>query len=198
MSFQCGAMAIVGSAIAKAALLRSIPPLPAAPGVINIVTAQNAGKFAKGHFNTALLPAVEIHITTRPSPSSLPKRSAGARRCETAAGGVPANKGLLTWRPSGLGAWRRQFAGLETAVGDFAGAFAASRQFDATYTTARIAFDMNRSDDRRLDGDRLTLWTSNQMVVEHRRHGAHARHSEGKHPLDLTAHRWASARAWIR
>src|ERR687893_2453073 len=47
---------IVGSAIAKGRIASmDLSAAKAAPGVITIVTAQNAGKLGKGNFNTALL-----------------------------------------------------------------------------------------------------------------------------------------------
>src|ERR687893_2768688 len=47
---------IVGSAIAKGRIASvDLSAAKAAPGVITIVTAQNAGKLSKGNFNTALL-----------------------------------------------------------------------------------------------------------------------------------------------
>src|SRR5687767_411685 len=47
---------IVGSAIAKGRIVSmDLSAAKAAPGVVTIVTAQNAGKLGKGNFNTALL-----------------------------------------------------------------------------------------------------------------------------------------------
>src|SRR3954465_10042402 len=47
---------IVGSAIAKGRIVNmDLAAAKAAPGVIAIVTAENAGKLGKGNFNTALL-----------------------------------------------------------------------------------------------------------------------------------------------
>src|SRR3954452_24425688 len=47
---------IVGSALAKGRIVSmDLAAAKAAPGVIAVVTAQNAGKLAKGKFNTALL-----------------------------------------------------------------------------------------------------------------------------------------------
>ena len=47
---------VVGSAIAKGRIVSmDLAAAKAAPGVIAIVTAQNAGKLGKGNFNTALL-----------------------------------------------------------------------------------------------------------------------------------------------
>src|SRR6201994_611178 len=56
----------------------------------------------------------------------------------------------------------------ETAVGDFAGAFAAAAvQLDATYTTPDQAHAMMEphASIAAWEGDKLTLWTSNQMVA---------------------------------
>src|SRR5205823_13149903 len=54
---------VVGSAIAKGRIASiNLTDARAAPGVLAIVTAQNAGKLAKGEFNTAKLlggPAIE-------------------------------------------------------------------------------------------------------------------------------------------
>ena len=55
----------------------------------------------------------------------------------------------------------------DTAVGDFAGAFAeAPVQFDATYTTPDETHAMMEphASIAAWDGDKLTLWTSNQMI----------------------------------
>jgi len=55
----------------------------------------------------------------------------------------------------------------DTAVGDFAAAFAAAPvQFDATYTTPDQAHAMMEphATIAAWDGDRLTVWTSNQMI----------------------------------
>src|SRR6195952_3192331 len=47
---------VVGSAIAKGRITSmNLAAANAAPGVITIVTAQNAGRLAKGKFNTARL-----------------------------------------------------------------------------------------------------------------------------------------------
>ena len=55
----------------------------------------------------------------------------------------------------------------DTAVGDFAGAFAAAPvQLDATYTTPDQSHAMMEphASIAAWDGDKLTLWTSNQMI----------------------------------
>ena len=56
----------------------------------------------------------------------------------------------------------------DTARGDFSGAFAAAPvQLDATYTTPDQAHAMMEphASIAAWDGDRLTLWTSNQMIA---------------------------------
>src|SRR6201994_3301808 len=56
----------------------------------------------------------------------------------------------------------------ETAVGDFAGAFASAPvQHDATYTTPDQAHAMMEphASIAAWDGDKLTIWTSNQMIA---------------------------------
>src|SRR5439155_26581594 len=56
----------------------------------------------------------------------------------------------------------------DTAVGDFPGAFAAAPvQLDATYTTPDQAHAMMEphASMAAWDGDKLTLWTSNQMIA---------------------------------
>ena len=55
----------------------------------------------------------------------------------------------------------------DTAIGDFAGAFAkAPVKLDQTYTTPDQSHcdDGAACDHRCVDGDKLTLWTSNQML----------------------------------
>ena len=68
---------VVGSAIAKGQIRSmDLTAAKAAPGVLAIVTAENAGKLGKGRLNTApLLGGPTLPIITRPSPSSSPKHS---------------------------------------------------------------------------------------------------------------------------
>src|SRR5277367_6297007 len=56
----------------------------------------------------------------------------------------------------------------DTAIGDFAGAFASAPvQLDATYTTPDQAHAMMEphASIAAWDGEKLTLWTSNQMIA---------------------------------
>src|ERR687888_487516 len=69
----------------------------------------------------------------------------------------------------GTGQPRPLFGGpADTALGDFSGAFAAAPvQLDATYTTPDQAHAMMEphASIAAWDGDKLTLWTSNQMIA---------------------------------
>ena len=90
----------------------------------------------------------------------------------------------------------------DTAVGDFAGAFAAAPvKLDATYTTPDQAHAMMEphASIAAWDGDKLTLWTSNQMIDwSARRPGQDARHPQGERPPDLALHRRRLRRQAVR
>jgi xanthine dehydrogenase YagR molybdenum-binding subunit len=164
---------VIGSAIAKGRI-RSMDVSVAkrAPGVIAIVTAQNAGKLGKGDLNTAKLlggPEIEhyhqavaivvaetfeqaraaaqlvrVDYARSPGAFDLAKLKDTAVRPEALTGGPP-----------------------DTAVGDFAPAFAAAPvKLDATYTTPDQAHAMMEphATIAAWNGDELTLWTSNQMI----------------------------------
>ena len=164
---------VVGATIAKGRI-RSLELSRArsAPGVITIVTAQNAGTLAKGSYNTATLlggPEIEhyhqaialvvaetfeqaraaanlVRATYAPSPGAydLLKAKDTATRPNKLTGGPP-----------------------DTSVGDFAAAFAAAPvKVDATYSTPDHTHAMMEphATTASWTGDELTLWTSNQMV----------------------------------
>jgi xanthine dehydrogenase YagR molybdenum-binding subunit len=165
---------IVGSAIAKGQI-RSIDlaAAKAAPGVLAVVTAENAGKLGKGKLNTATLlggPDIEhyhqaialvvaetfeqaraaaqlIHVNYAPAKGAfdlVAAKDTATKPSKIAGGDVP-----------------------DSAVGNFAAAFAvAPVQLDATYTTPDQAHAMMEPHASLAvwDGDKLTVWTSNQMV----------------------------------
>jgi hypothetical protein len=78
---------VVGAGIAKGRIASmDLRAARAAPGVLAIVTARNAGKLGKGNFNTAkLLGGPRSTTTTRPSPGGGRHLRAGARGCATGA-----------------------------------------------------------------------------------------------------------------
>ncbi len=165
---------VVGSAIAKGRISSmNLDAAKAAPGVLAIVTAGNAGKLGKGNFNTAKLlggPAVDHYhqaIALVVAETFEQARAAAALvRVEYARG-----KGAFELAAALDGAVKPPAVfGTEpdSAVGDFAGAFAAAPvQLDARYTTPDHSHAMMEphASIAAWEGDKLTLWTSNQMIA---------------------------------
>jgi xanthine dehydrogenase YagR molybdenum-binding subunit len=164
---------IVGAAIAKGRIASmDLSSARAAPGVLAIVTADNAGQLGKGTFNTAhLLGGPEIQhyhqaIAVIVAETFEQARAAGHLvRVEYVR--APGAFDLAAVKSSGKPA-ESAGAASETAVGDFAGHFAtAPVQLDATYTTADESHSMIEpfASIAAWDGDQLTLWTANQMIA---------------------------------
>jgi len=165
---------VVGSAIAKGRISSlKLDEARAAPGVLAIVTADNAGKLAKGDFNTAKLlggPAIDHYhqaIALVVAETFEQARAAAALvRVEYARG-----KGAFELAAALDSAVKPPAVfGTEpdSSVGDFAGAFAAAPvQLDARYTTPDHSHAMMEphASIAAWDGDKLTLWTSNQMIA---------------------------------
>jgi xanthine dehydrogenase YagR molybdenum-binding subunit len=165
---------VVGSSIAKGRITSiDLARARAAPGVLAIVTADNAGKLGKGKLNVAALlggPAIEHYhqaVAVVVAETFEQARSAaqlvrvsysqGKGSFDLAAGKDAAAK------PDGSGA-----DAPDSSVGDFAGAFAAAPvQLDSTYTTPDHAHAMMEphASLAAWDGDKLTVWTSNQMIA---------------------------------
>ena len=164
---------IVGSAIPKGRIVAmDLSAARAAPGVLAIVTADNAGKLGKGTFNTArLLGGPEIEHYHQAIAVVVAETFEQARAAshlvrvdyERAQGAfdLAARKDTATPAESAG-------AASETAVGDFAGNFGtAPVQLDATYTTAHESHSMIEpfASVAAWNGDALTVWTSNQMIA---------------------------------
>jgi xanthine dehydrogenase YagR molybdenum-binding subunit len=163
---------VVGSAIAKGRIASiDLTHARAASGVLAIVTAENAGKLVKGDRNAArLLGGPEIQHYHQAIAVVVAETFEQARAAAQLvrveyirAEGVfdlPAAKDSA--KPvAGFG------GPADTAVGDFAGAFAqAPVQIDATYTTPDQAHAMMEphASIAVWNGNKLTLWTSNQMI----------------------------------
>ena len=165
---------VVGSAVAKGRIASiDLSKAKSAPGVLAIVTAENAGKLAKGNMNTAKLlggPDIEHYhqaVAVVVAETFEAARSAAALiRIE-----YIASKGafdLAAAKDKAPPAKVSDFSGPpDTAVGDFAGAFSAAPvQLDATYTTPDQAHAMMEphASIAAWSGNKLTLWTSNQMI----------------------------------
>jgi xanthine dehydrogenase YagR molybdenum-binding subunit len=166
---------VLGAAIAKGRI-RSIDLSEArnAPGVLAIITADNAGKLSKGTFNTAkLLGGPEIAhyhqaIAVVVAETFEQARAAGLLiqvdyTRDKGSFDLAAIKSQAT-KPVAGG-----FGGdSDTTVGDFATAFAAAPvKLDATYTTPDQAHAMMEPHATTAvwEGDKLTLYTSNQMIT---------------------------------
>jgi xanthine dehydrogenase YagR molybdenum-binding subunit len=165
---------VVGASIAKGRIASmDLAEAKAAPGVLSIVTADNAGKLDKGDFNTAKLlggPAIEHYhqaIALVVAETFEQARAAAQLvkvKYSSARGAFDLSASKDSAAKPGPG-----FAGEpDTAVGDFARAFAdAPVKVDETYTTPDQSHAMMEphASIARWDGDKLTLWTSNQMIA---------------------------------
>jgi xanthine dehydrogenase YagR molybdenum-binding subunit len=165
---------VVGASIAKGRIASmELTEAKAAPGVLAIVTAENAGKLDKGDFNTAKLlggPDIEhYHQAVALVVAETFEQARAAAQLvkveyKSAKGAFDLSAEKDTALKPGPG-----FAGEpDTAVGNFARAFAdAPVKIDETYTTPDQSHAMMEphASTARWDGDKLTLWTSNQMIA---------------------------------
>ncbi|MEG3122364.1 aldehyde oxidoreductase molybdenum-binding subunit PaoC [Sphingomonas sp. GB1N7] len=165
---------IVGSAIAKGRIKSmDMREAEAAPGVLAVVTAANAGTLAKGNFNTAKLlggPEIEhyhqaIAVVVADTFEQARAAAALVRVDYARADGsfdLAAVKDKAVKPKAGFG------GEADSSYGDFAGGFAASAvKLDQTYTTPDHSHAMMEphATTAAWDGDKLTLWTSNQMIA---------------------------------
>jgi xanthine dehydrogenase YagR molybdenum-binding subunit len=162
---------IVGSAIATGRIVAiDSRDALAAPGVLKVVTYENAGKLGKAknhtahqlagpnveHYDQAVaLVVAETFEQARDAAKLVRVQYAqGTPRADLAAAKDKAVK-PKSGKP-------------DTAVGDFAGAFAkAAVKIDQTYTTPDQSHAMMEphATIAAWEGDKLTLWTSNQMIA---------------------------------
>jgi xanthine dehydrogenase YagR molybdenum-binding subunit len=163
---------VVGSAIAKGRIASiDLAAAKAAPGVLAIVTADNAGKLGKGTFNTARLlggPEIEHYhqAIALVVAQTFEQARAAAQLVRVEYVRAQGAFDLAAAKDSG-----KPVAGFggpaDTAVGDFSGAFAAAAvKLDATYSTPDHAHAMMEphASIAAWNGDKLMLWTSNQMI----------------------------------
>lgn len=165
---------IVGATIAKGRIrAMDLAAARAMPGILAIVTAESAGKLGKAAANAAKLlggPRIDHYhqaVALVVAETFEQARDAAARlkidyveepgRFDLAAGRDEAPM-------AGSGYWGPP----ATHVGDFEGAFgSAPVQLDVTYTTADESHAMMEPHASLAvwSGDKLTLWTSNQMIA---------------------------------
>lgn len=165
---------VIGASIGKGRIAAmDLSAAKAAPGVLAVVTSDNAGKLAKGERNAAPLlggpdiahyhQAVAVVVA-----ESFEQARAAAQlvRIDYVMGN---GKFDLAADMDAAGIPEPSFGGpADTATGEFASAFAAAPvRLDATYTTPDQGHAMMEphASIAAWDGDKLTVWTSNQMVA---------------------------------
>jgi len=165
---------VVGSSIAKGRIASmDLAAAKAAPGVIAIVTAGNAGKLAKAGRNTALLlggPEIQHYHQAIALVVAETFEQARAAAHLVRVDYVRA-KGMFDLAAvKNTAPVAKKIAGggsAESAVGNFDGAFASAPvRLDATYSTADESHSMMEphATIAAWHGDQLTLWTSSQMI----------------------------------
>ena len=161
---------VVGAAIAKGRIVSiDLTDARRAPGVIAIVTAETAGKLGKGKFNTAKLlggPDIEHYhqAIALVVAETFEQARAAAHLVRVK---YDKQKGKFDLAKAKDGASKPKDGDPDSKTGDFAGAFArAPVRLDAHYTTPDQSHAMiePHASIAAWDGDKLTLWTSNQMV----------------------------------
>ena len=164
---------VVGSKIAKGRIASiDLTEADASPGILAIVTAENGGKLNKGDLNTAQLlggPVIEhyhqaIAVVVA---ETFEQARAAAQLIRVSYVRATGTFDLAAARDSAIKPEPGFIGPPDTAVGDFAGAYAAAPiQLDATYTTPDQAHAMMEphASIASWNGDKLTLWTSNQMI----------------------------------
>ena len=166
---------VVGASIAKGRIVSmDLQAAQAAPGVLAIVTASNAGKLGKGNFNTAKLlagPEVEHYhqAVALVVATTFEQARAAAYLVQTAYAPTTGKFDLAAEKDAApLAKASAPDAPQLINVGDFEGAYAAaSVQLDAMYTTpdqSHAMLEPHASTAAWKDG-KLTVWTSNQMIA---------------------------------
>jgi xanthine dehydrogenase YagR molybdenum-binding subunit len=163
---------VVGASIAKGKIASmDLAAARKSPGVLAIVTADNAGKLGKGKMNTAHLlagpnvehyhQAVAVVVAETWEQARAAAQLVHVKYTETA-GAYDLAKVKDTAKP------HKDKENADSKVGDFDGAFkSAPVKIDCTYTTPDQSHAMMEphASVAKWDGDKLTLWTSNQMIA---------------------------------
>ncbi|WP_380786988.1 aldehyde oxidoreductase molybdenum-binding subunit PaoC [Sphingomonas sp. R86521] len=165
---------VVGSAIATGRITRiDLAAAKAAPGVLAIVTADNAGKLTKGSFNTAnLLGGPEIQhyhqAIALVVAETFEQARAAANLVRVDYARTKGRYDLVSeLKTAPLHADGKDKPPVDR-VGDFETAFAkAPVTIDSRYTTPDHSHAMMEPHATMAswDGDKVTLWTSNQMIA---------------------------------
>lgn len=164
---------IVGATIATGRISRiDTKAASTAPGVITIVTYENAGKLGKAKAHTAsMLAGPEVQHYDQAVALVVAETFEQARSAaKLVRVDYAPRQGRFDLAAQQGSAVKKEGGGspADTAVGDFAGAFArAAVTVDATYTTPDQSHTMMEphATIAGWTGDKLTLWTSNQMIA---------------------------------
>ncbi len=164
---------VVGAPIAKGRLTSlDVSAAESSPGVLAVVTAANAGPLGKGDLNTAnLLGGPEIQhyhqavalVVAR----TFEQARAAAQKVRAEYSRVQGRYDLAAGKDSAVKP-QKMFGGQpDNTLGDFASAFAAAPvQIDVSYHTPDQAHAMMEphATIAAWKGDKLTVWTANQMI----------------------------------
>ena len=165
---------VIGAGIAKGRIAAmDLRAARAAPGVLAIVTARNAGKLGKGKMNTAKLlggPAIDHYhqAVALVVANTFEQARAAAKLVVIEYERTPGKFDLAAEKDGAPLAKPSDQGPSETKVGDFATAFAAAPvQLDASYTTPDQSHAMMEphASTAAWTGNKLTVWTSNQMIA---------------------------------
>ncbi|HEY5802453.1 MAG TPA: aldehyde oxidoreductase molybdenum-binding subunit PaoC [Lysobacter sp.] len=162
---------VVGAGIGKGRIASmDLTAAESAPGVLKVVTAANAGPLAKGDFNTAkLLGGPDIQHYHQAIAVVVAETFEQARAAaQLVRVQYDRGQGAFDLHKAKPGAQvPKRDPKPDTAVGDFDGAFAtAAVTLDETYTTPDQSHAMMEphASIAAWDGDKLTVWTANQMI----------------------------------
>ncbi|MDO9402935.1 MAG: aldehyde oxidoreductase molybdenum-binding subunit PaoC [Polaromonas sp.] len=166
---------VVGAGIAKGRIASmDTRAARAAPGVIAVVTARNAGKLAKGKMNTAkLLGGPEIQHYHQAIALVVAKTFEQARAAallvKVSYTSAPGKFVLADEKDDApIAKETDPTSPTQTKFGDFDSAYdKAPVQFDGTYTTPDHSHAMMEphASTAAWTGDKLTVWTANQMIA---------------------------------
>ena len=164
---------IVGATVAKGRIV-AIDSAAArrAPGVLAVVTHENAGKLGKGAKNTALLlagPRVEHYhqAVALVVAESFEQARAAASLVDVTYAPQPGSFELAKVKHTGIVPKPERDYPPDTRTGDFERHFeTAPVKLDATYITPDQSHAMMEphATTARWDGDKVTIWTSSQMI----------------------------------
>lgn len=162
---------VVGAGIAKGRITSiDVSQAKRAPGVLAVITADNAGKLGKGNFNTAKLlggPDIQHYhqAIALVVAETFEQARAAAQLVNVQYSQEKGSFDLAKVKDKAKEPDDKEAK--DKKVGDFSGAYtAAPVKLDATYTTPDQSHAMMEphASIASWQGDKLTLWTSNQMI----------------------------------